>query len=117
MVIKNLLQNNDGGEQLDFVNDDSAIKKWGSFLGENEFKKLLVLDDVWSDSIIRHFKFKLRGYTILVTSRSTFTKFNTYHLELLNDKDATKLFRYSAFSESGSEHNDGIPDGLVDEVQ
>ncbi|GKF47411.1 probable disease resistance protein [Tanacetum coccineum] len=115
MVIKDLLQNKQGDQPLNFVNDDGAIKKWGSFLGKKE-KTLLVLDDVWSDSIIRRFKFKLRGYTILVTSRNTFTQFNTYHLKLLNDKDATKLFRHSAFSE-GSEQIANVPESLVDEVQ
>ncbi|PWA91233.1 NB-ARC domains-containing protein [Artemisia annua] len=116
MVIKNLLEANHSGQQLDFVNDYDAIRKWGSFLGDNKSEKLLVLDDVWSDSIIKRFKFKLRGYTILVTSRSTFTQFETYQLKLLSDEDANSLFCHSAFSEFGLAHNDDIPNGLVDEL-
>ncbi|GKA31772.1 probable disease resistance protein [Tanacetum coccineum] len=116
MVIQNLLEAYHSGQQLDFVNDDDAITKWGSFLGDNKSEKLLVLDDVWSDSIIKRFKFKLRGYTILVTSRSTFTQFETYQLKLLSDEDADNLFRHSAFSEFGLDHNDDIPNGLVNEL-
>ncbi|GJY48456.1 probable disease resistance protein [Tanacetum coccineum] len=116
MVIKNLLEANHGGQRLDFVNDDDAIRKWGTFLGGNKSEKLLVLDDVWSDSIIKRFKFKLRGYTILVTSRITFPKFKTYQLKLLSDEDANNLFCHSAFSEFGLDDNDDIPNGLVDKL-
>nr|KAJ0188684.1 hypothetical protein LSAT_V11C900466630 [Lactuca sativa] len=101
------------GQKLDFINDDDAINQWGRFLGENKSETLLVLDDVWSDSIIKRFKFKFRGYKILATSRFTFKQFNTYHLQLLSHQDATALFRHSAFSECESDDAD-IPDDLVD---
>nr|GEU37654.1 probable disease resistance protein At5g66900 [Tanacetum cinerariifolium] len=115
IVIKDLLQNNQGGP-LEFVNDDDAINKWGSFLVKSKPGALLVLDDVWSDTIIKRFMFKLRGYTILVTSRSTYNKqFETYQLQHLSDEDSTTLFCQSAFSEVGSEHAD-IPGDLVEKL-
>ncbi|PWA98486.1 NB-ARC domains-containing protein [Artemisia annua] len=114
IVIKDLLQNNQGGPQ-DFVNDDEAINKWGRFLVNSKAGALLVLDDVWSDTIIKRFKFNLRGYTILVTSRSTYKQFETYQLQHLSDEDSTNLFCHSAFSEVGSEHAN-IPDDLVEKL-
>ncbi|KAL7582660.1 hypothetical protein Lser_V15G42565 [Lactuca serriola] len=115
MAVQNLLQSNQAGQKLDFINDDDAINQWGRFLGENKSETLLVLDDVWSDSIIKRFKFKFRGYKILATSRFTFKQFNTYHLQLLSHQDATALFRHSAFSECESDDAD-IPDDLVDKL-
>ncbi|CAH1443676.1 unnamed protein product [Lactuca virosa] len=116
IVIKNLLER----KEADFINDDDAINQWGSFLGENGSEVLLVLDDVWpdsitnlSDSIINRFKFNLKGYKILATSRTTFTEFNTYQLQPLNEQDATKLFNYSAFSECVNKY---IPYDLVDKL-
>ncbi|KAI7741700.1 hypothetical protein M8C21_030471 [Ambrosia artemisiifolia] len=62
---------------------------------------LLVLDDAssGSESVIRHLKFRIPGYKILVTSRNLFPEFNsTYDLITLNDKDAETLFRHHAFT-------------------
>ncbi|KVH87519.1 probable disease resistance protein At5g66900 [Cynara cardunculus var. scolymus] len=113
LAVNNLLQKNHGGhKQLHFVTDEDATCQWGRFLGENKSEILLVLDDVWHESIVTDFKFKLRGYKILVTSRMTFTQFDTYELQLLNNQDATKLFRNSAFSVDGSERID-ISDDLI----
>ncbi|GJZ01552.1 hypothetical protein Tco_0519513 [Tanacetum coccineum] len=53
-------------ERLKFANEAVAIQEWGSFLGENKTPVLLLLDDVWSHSLIEKFKFKLPGYKILV---------------------------------------------------
>ncbi|KAI3750276.1 hypothetical protein L2E82_20910 [Cichorium intybus] len=114
IVVKNLLPNQ-VGQKLDFNNDDDAINQWGSFLRENKSETLLVLDDVWTDSIIKLFKFKSHGYKILATSRFTFKQFKTYQLQLLNHQDATNLFRHSAFSECESEDTD-IPDDIVDKL-
>ncbi|CAI9302947.1 unnamed protein product [Lactuca saligna] len=109
IVIKDLL----GNKEADFINDADAINKWGSFLNGNESEILLVLDDVWDASIINSFKFKFHKYKILATSRTIFTQFNTYELQLLNDHDAAKLFSYYAVSEH---QNEDIPDDLVDKL-
>ncbi|KAK9054926.1 hypothetical protein SSX86_026005 [Deinandra increscens subsp. villosa] len=114
VVIKNLLEEKQGGQQLDFTSDEDAIQKWGSFVDRNKSDVLLVLDDVWSASIVINFKFKSPRYKILVTSRSTFEQFDTYKLHLLDHQDATNLFRYSAFSESERKSSRDIPDDLVE---
>ncbi|KAJ9552512.1 hypothetical protein OSB04_016557 [Centaurea solstitialis] len=115
VVVRNLLQKGRGSQQLDFSSDEDATCQWGSYLGENRSEVLLVLDDVWSASIVMMFKFKLPTYKILVTSRRTFKQFNTYELQPLNDQDATNLFRHSAFSVHGSKHTN-VPDVLVTEM-
>ncbi|KAJ0729527.1 putative P-loop containing nucleoside triphosphate hydrolase, leucine-rich repeat domain superfamily [Helianthus annuus] len=79
---------------------------------------LLVLDDVWpnSESIIRHLKFDIPGYKILVTSRYSFPEFNcTYKLEFLNAEYAKTLFCHSAFP-SGRIPDNNVPDYLVNEM-
>ncbi|GKC44379.1 ER lumen protein-retaining receptor [Tanacetum coccineum] len=43
-------------ERLKFANEAVAIQEWGSFLGENKTPVLLLLDDVWSHSLIEKFK-------------------------------------------------------------
>ncbi|KAJ9552592.1 hypothetical protein OSB04_016637 [Centaurea solstitialis] len=116
VMVKRLLQKNQGGQQLDFVNDEDATREWGSFLAVNTSSPiLLVLDDVWDASIVTKFKFKSSAYKILVTSRSTFEQFKTYKLKLLKDQDATQLFRHSAFFLDGSERTN-ISNALVDEL-
>ncbi|KAJ0816653.1 putative protein kinase RLK-Pelle-LRR-I-1 family [Helianthus annuus] len=63
VIIKNLIQKNQGGQQSDFTSDEDAIHKWRSFLSENKSEVLLVLDDVRDASIVTAFKFKSPGYT------------------------------------------------------
>ncbi|KAL4580618.1 hypothetical protein LXL04_016818 [Taraxacum kok-saghyz] len=110
-VIKNLL----GMNEADFINEDDAINHWESFVGRNRSEILLVLDDVCSDSIIKQFMLKFRGYKILATSTTTYKQFDTYNLQPLSDHDATTLFRQFAFSESGGKNYD-IPNDIVDKL-
>ncbi|XP_076923770.1 putative disease resistance protein At5g66900 [Bidens hawaiensis] len=107
VIIKTLLPELPGN-----IDDDIAVQQWGSFLGKSTSEVLLVLDDVWSASVITDFKFKSPRYKILVTSRITFNKFKTYPLPALNDEDATRLFWVSAYCNQGNEHND-ISNDLV----
>ncbi|KAI7744619.1 hypothetical protein M8C21_007864 [Ambrosia artemisiifolia] len=81
VIIKKLLEMYQLGKLPDFNGDEVAIQAWGSFLAENNSETLLVLDDVWSASVIKDFKFRSPGYKILVTSRITFEQFDTYHME------------------------------------
>ncbi|KAK4841127.1 hypothetical protein QYF36_026454 [Acer negundo] len=63
---------------------------------------LLVLDDVWSESLVQKFKFKLPNYKILVTSRFVFPQFGSGHqLKPLNDEAAMILFRSSVTPQDG----------------
>lgn len=80
----------------------------------NEVKQnkpiLLILDDVWSESLLEKFAFRLPDYKILVTSRTAFPRFSsfTYKLKPLSDDDAMELFRHSAGLQDGS--SSYIPD-------
>ncbi|KAK0605956.1 hypothetical protein LWI29_032592 [Acer saccharum] len=63
---------------------------------------LLVLDDVWSESLVQKFKFNLPNYRILVTSRSVFPHFGSGHkLKPLDDEAAMILFRSSVTPQDG----------------
>lgn len=58
-----------------------------------------MLDDVWhgADDLLKHFRIKLPGYKILVTSRSDLPGFDyTYPLQPLNEKDAKDLLVHVA---------------------
>lgn len=120
-----MLPSNQVGNDADFATDENAIRKWGAFLNANrQSPVLLVLDDVWSNSIIHDFESSYPGYKILVTSRTTFPQFNTYKLLPLDDQDAIDLLCYSAFSERARKathdndngDDDEIPVDLIDKV-
>ncbi|KAK0606118.1 hypothetical protein LWI29_034274 [Acer saccharum] len=57
---------------------------------------LLVLDDVWSESLVQKFMFELPNYKILVTSRSVFPQFGSGHqLKPLNDEAILRVCKGS----------------------
>ncbi|PWA99927.1 NB-ARC domains-containing protein [Artemisia annua] len=114
--IRDLLQNNQDGNAADFATDAEAIRKWGVFVEACQSPVLLVLDDVWSNSIIHDFESSYPGYKILVTSRATFPQFNTYKLLPLDDQDAIELLRYSAFSERARKATHDNDNGDDDEI-
>ena len=84
----------------DFINDDDAINRLGNLLGEvGRNPILLVLDDVWpgSEGLVERFKFQLRDYKILVTSRVGFRRFGTpCQLNPLDHGSAVSLFHHYA---------------------
>ncbi|XP_062018524.1 probable disease resistance protein At5g66900 [Rosa rugosa] len=83
-----------------FVNEVYSIQLLQTILKEVHNPSLLVLDDVWSgsESILDKFnRFKTSNFKILVTSRSEFRRFgSSYHLRMLDDKDAMDLFHHTA---------------------
>ncbi|MFS7903314.1 putative P-loop containing nucleoside triphosphate hydrolase, leucine-rich repeat domain superfamily [Helianthus anomalus] len=105
VFIRNLL-----GEQPG-ISDEVAIQHWGSYLGKITCRVLLVLDDVWSDSVIKDFMYISPGYKVLVTSRMTFNQFKTYQLQPLKNQDATRLFCVLASPELSN-----IPDELIEKL-
>ena len=86
-------------------------------IGQNPI--LLVLDDVWPkwESLINtHFAFQKPHYKVLVTSRcELFPRFGPpYHLQKLQEKEATTLLRHYASLED--QENSRIPEDLVNQV-
>ncbi|XP_024978015.1 probable disease resistance protein At5g66900 [Cynara cardunculus var. scolymus] len=89
-------------DRCEFQTDEEAKNQLENLLMRQMGSEniLLVLDDVWSESVslIQDLKFPIPGYKILVTSRFLFPRFgSTYELSLLNDEDARTLFCHYAF--------------------
>lgn len=97
LIVKQLYKHK-GSEVPTFKNEVHVAQSLHTFFKEEAHNPLLlVLDDVWSGSILEHFQFEMTNYKILVTSRSEFPRFgSSYHLQLLDDDNAMKLFRHSA---------------------
>ncbi|KAK9053884.1 hypothetical protein SSX86_024959 [Deinandra increscens subsp. villosa] len=61
---------------------------------------LVVLDDVWSEPVLKQLILKVPGCKTLVVSRMKFSSLvlnSTYELELLREEDAISLFCHTAF--------------------
>lgn len=119
LVIQSILPNKRAG-QVCFISDEAAIHRWEMFVNNNQKSDiLLILDDVWSDTIIYDLQFMSRGYKILVTSETIFKGFDTYQMRPLSDQDAINLLCHSALLERASQVTNGdddIPEDLVDEL-
>ncbi|XP_043720387.1 putative disease resistance protein At5g47280 [Telopea speciosissima] len=85
-----------------FVSEGEAILKLGNLMTLMETEPtLLVLDDVWEDSVVRKFFIGKVNYKILVTSRTQCQAFDyKYSLKMLNDADAMALFCHSVFPQN-----------------
>ncbi|XP_042493351.1 probable disease resistance protein At5g66900 [Macadamia integrifolia] len=80
-----------------FIDDEDAVMQLGSLLEREPNTTLLALDDVWDDSLVQKFLFRIEKYKIIVTSRAEFPTFDdTYSLKMLTEPDAMALFRHSA---------------------
>ena len=86
-----------------FQTDEAAINDLERLLKSFGQKAiLLVLDDVWSESVVQKFKFNLPNYKILVTSRKKFLQFGLgLCLDPLDDKAAMILFCSSVTPQDG----------------
>ncbi|KAG6729341.1 hypothetical protein I3842_01G023500 [Carya illinoinensis] len=103
-----------GEQKVEFQSDEDAINQLEQLLKQIEDPKLLILDDVWSESHIEKFEFCLPNYKILVTSRTAFPGFSfTYNMKPLNDKDARTLFHHSA---NLQDRNSSIPDKDINKI-
>lgn len=88
-------------KEVTFENDPQAANAFIDLLEEltEDGPVLLVLDDEWhgASDFLKHFRIKLPGYKILVTSRSDLPSFDyTYPLQPLNEKDAKALLVHVA---------------------
>ncbi|KAK0606281.1 hypothetical protein LWI29_036105 [Acer saccharum] len=101
VIVKRILQHKNT-EVLAFQTDEAAINDLERLLKSIGQAILLVLDDVWSESVVQKFKLELPNYKILVTSRSVFPQFGSgYQLKPLNDEAAMILFRSSVTPQDG----------------
>ncbi|KAL2318628.1 hypothetical protein Fmac_032504 [Flemingia macrophylla] len=79
-----------------------AVPQWmPQFECKGEAQVLVVLDDVWSLSVLEQLVWKIPSCKFLVVSRFKFpTIFNTtYQVELLGEEDALSLFCHHAFGQ------------------
>jgi hypothetical protein len=61
---------------------------------------LVILDDVWSPSVLEQLVFRMPNCKFIVVSRFIFPIFNaTYKVELLGEDDALSLFCHHAFGQ------------------
>ncbi|XP_043696759.1 probable disease resistance protein At5g66890 [Telopea speciosissima] len=102
-IVERLFQQMMNGTRT-FLDDEDAVIQLGNLLEREPKATLLVLDDVWDDSVVQKFVFRIKEYKILVTSRTEFpTLDDTYSLKMLTEPDAMALFRHSAlFPQSGN---------------
>lgn len=84
------------------LNPDYAVPQWiPQFECRSEARTLVVLDDVWSLSVLEQLVYRIPGCKFVVVSRFKFpTIFNeTYEVELLSEEEALSLFCHHAFGQ------------------
>ncbi|KAK7383094.1 hypothetical protein VNO78_28762 [Psophocarpus tetragonolobus] len=84
------------------LNGNYAVPQWIPQLEcEGEAQVLVVLDDVWSLSVLEQLVWRTSSCKFLVVSRFNFPSiFNaTYHVELLDEEDSLSLFCHHAFGQ------------------
>ncbi|KAL5071949.1 hypothetical protein RYX36_022836 [Vicia faba] len=84
------------------LNPDYAVPQWiPQFECRSEARTLVVLDDVWSLSVLEQLVCRIPGCKFVVVSRFKFpTIFNKiYEVELLSEEDALSLFCHHAFGQ------------------
>ncbi|KAK7310482.1 hypothetical protein RJT34_08035 [Clitoria ternatea] len=84
------------------LNPNYVVPQWiPQFECPSETKTLIVLDDVWSLSVLEQLVCRIRGCKFLVVSRFKFPSISSasYEVELLSDEDALSLFCYHAFGQ------------------
>jgi hypothetical protein len=84
------------------LNPNYVVPQWVPQLEfRSEARTLIVLDDVWSLSVLEQLVCRIPGCKFVVVSRFKFpTIFNaTYEVELLSEEDALSLFCHHAFGQ------------------
>ncbi|KAF3783727.1 putative disease resistance protein [Nymphaea thermarum] len=91
-----------------FINEDDAIDQLTDSISKRKQNPaLVVLDDVWSESVLQRLLFRKTGLKTLVTSRINFKGLDVvYPLQMLGQENAMDLFCQSAFA----------PDQAVDKL-
>lgn len=83
------------------LNANYVAPQWlPQFECKSESRNLVVLDDVWSLSVLEQLVCRIPGCKFLVVSREKFAICNaTYEVELLSEEDALSLFCHHAFGQ------------------
>ncbi|KAJ4963261.1 hypothetical protein NE237_023200 [Protea cynaroides] len=120
-ILQRLLEGISGRVHESNLSEEDATKRFRYLLEErNSEPLLLVLDDVWDDSIIEKLFCRTEGYKMLVTSREAFKRYNynyhsSYLLKTLSHQESMTLFRNTALSHG--ENVDYEPDeDLLDKI-
>nr|GMD01000.1 probable disease resistance protein At5g66900 [Ipomoea batatas] len=116
-IIHKIFNKLNNGSVPDFQSNEDALNQLQLLLQKHLVGDsiLLVLDDVWNESlsVLEKLIFPIQNYKVLVTTRCRFPQYKyTYKLQLLSDNDAMVLFCNYAFE--GGKYN-GRRD-LVDKV-
>ncbi|CAN1123329.1 Probable disease resistance protein At5g66900 [Linum perenne] len=115
-IVQQVFQLKDQGDPTFRTEDDACyqLEQLLKNIGPNPI--LLVLDDVWLDSIylLEKLKFNIPGYKILVTSRSAYHNYKNYKLHPLDKKDSRTLFNNSAFDPD--KQSPDIPEDVISQI-
>ncbi|XP_022768827.1 probable disease resistance protein At4g33300 [Durio zibethinus] len=100
-----------------FVPQGKLLSEWGS--GP---RALVVLDDVWSSSVLEQLIFRIPTYKTLVVSRFKFPTSvvnEVYEVELLREDESMSLFCHSAFGQKSipPTANETLVKQIVDECK
>ncbi|KAL5126956.1 putative disease resistance protein [Glycine soja] len=86
-----------GNERLDA---NYMVPQWmPQFECRSEARTLIVLDDVWTLSVVDQLVCRIPGCKFLVVSRPKFQTVLSYEVELLSEEDALSLFCHHAFGQ------------------
>lgn len=87
-----------------FFNEEDAVKQLSDNLSNIELQPILVvLDDVWSESVLEKLIFRAPNLKMVITSRTKFEALDSiYSLGMLKESDAIELFYHSAFVQGNS---------------
>ncbi|XP_042493343.1 probable disease resistance protein At5g66900 [Macadamia integrifolia] len=108
-ILQRLIEEIGNGVSRSDLSEEDAIKQFHYLLEERRSQPLLlVLDDVWEESIIEKVFSRNKGCKMLVTSREAFKVYNSenhskYLLKTLNPQDSKSLFRQTSLSQDGND--------------
>ncbi|TKY55749.1 disease resistance protein [Spatholobus suberectus] len=114
-IVQRLFQHT-GTQMPDFQSDDDAANQLEILLRQRNCPILLVLDDVWPESVslVDKFVFQIPNYMILMTSRVKIREFDpAYVLKPLDEVNAMNLFCHSASLNQSRSH---ISDDVVQKI-
>ncbi|KAL4644920.1 hypothetical protein ACB092_02G199000 [Castanea dentata] len=116
VIVQNLFSHKGLQPEFEIQSEENAIDQLRLFVEKiRPDPILLILDDVWQESLSEKFEFNIPNYKIIVTSRTAFPRFKKfrYSLKPLNKKDAMTLFCHSADLQDESSN---IPEKVIKKI-